>query len=741
MISGREEGGVSREEEELDLVDSPSSAAMIAAGTKPMQTGEAGALATTAETGEGDSADGEPAAGVGAAAAEPDLLGETELKVLMSQFNPLASRDIQLIQKGVENFFLFRQSHFGLTRVDQLQHLGARELAYLSDRGAIVLCSYLHPSEDRERLILRGVVVRPASLKGEQVARVRAACVRGSAHAVIEFVSRRDEKMRQLAQEGTLGQWVSARFTADASLDSAGKRELKSMLPGLRKYSVEQLLGESGTPEDLTVGILNLLNKSADILAEELRSQQEVSEVVEATLASRGPRAVLVQLSPEFHVFQPPARDLLELPDSGAKLKENKSELEWLYLLYVQIARKILIQLLPEEERAWIQPKGVSQDERYLEELKKHPSFLYGEDWPDGRLFVECLEALIQKVRGVRKIRREYLVELMTQESLKKLNMQFEPILISYETFTLPDPAMEGYLPRKELYQEVVNRLKTLPDVMHMDERRRLTQNRRGETEERGAYFIYRANMPRAFVRNGKRRSMLHQFCRANGLAKGVYDLLVDVSSPATPDEIIEDQIALSRAIREWEAELEKERLRAERARLGFFGRILAFFAALFGMAPKNTRRADDRAELPDAADYDSSETAREDDRAARKRSVGGVLKREKSGVIPQRIQKAIDFVERNHKGVIWLDEVVRALNSVKYNDAQIGDYLFYDRESRYVEIKALREARPAYIRSANESSPNWARAALDYYENIANPLAEHGVLIQYLRNRTGSAP
>lgn len=734
MISGREEGGVSREEEELDLVDSPRSAAMIAAEASVHQASDSGASAPDATSNAADAVG--PPGEVGPA-AEPDLLSETELKVLMSQFNPLASRDIQLIQKGVENFFLFRQSHFALTRVDQLQHLGARELAYLSDRGAVALCSYLHPSEDRERLILRGVVVRPASLKGEQVARVRAACVRGSAHAVVEFLNRRDEKIRQLMQEGTLGQWVSARFTADANLDAAGKRELKTMLPALRKYSVEQLLSEAGTPEDLAVGILNLLNKSADILADELRSQQEVSEIVDAALASRGPRAVLVQLSPEYHVFQPPARDLLELPDSGAKLKENKSELEWLYLLYVQIARKILTQLLPEEERAWIQPRGVSQDERYLEELKKHPSFLYGEEWPDGRLFVECLEALIQKVRGVRAIRREYLVELLTQESLKKLNMQFEPVLISLETFTLPDPAMEGYMPRKELYHEVVNRLKSLPDVMHMEERRRPAQNRRGEAEERGAYFIYRANMPRAFVRNAKRRTMLHQFCRANGLTKGVYDLLVDVSSPATPAEIVEDQIALSRAIREWEAELEKERRRAERARLGFFGRILAFFAALFGMTPRNTRRSEDRVEPADAVDYDASEAPREDERTVRKRSAGGILKREKSGVIPQRIQKAIDFVERNHKGVIWLDEVVRALNSVKYSDAQIGDYLFYDRENRYVEIKSLREARPAYIRAANESSPAWARAALDYYENIANPLAEHGVLVQYLRNRT----
>ena len=88
------------------------------------ESGEVDMLARQAQVGGGhDGAQNVPGEPV-----IPDLLADAELKGIMAQFNPMASKDITLIEKGVENFFLFHQAHYALMREDQLVHIGAAEL-------------------------------------------------------------------------------------------------------------------------------------------------------------------------------------------------------------------------------------------------------------------------------------------------------------------------------------------------------------------------------------------------------------------------------------------------------------------------------------------------------------------------------------------------------------------------------------------------------------------------------------
>lgn len=671
--------------------------------------------------------------------SEPDLLPEAELKALMAQFNPLASRDLVLIEKGVENFFRFNQSAYALTRSEQMQHLGPTEQHYLADRQAIVPFSYFGVNETRDRLHLIRVLIRPASLKGEQVARVKQGCVRASALAIIQYIQRRDQTIREMVQQGQLGAWISKRLLGEQQ-EFKSVRDLQRLLPELRRYSVERLLEEqTQAPEQLIVGVLRMLSMPADKLTEEFSLYGPLPLDIQMTLAERGPRSLLAPLARDFHVFQPPARDLIEMPDS--KIKENRSELEWLQLLYTQIARRILFAILPAEETGWIQPKGVGQEMRYAQELHKHPSFVAGEEWPDGALFLECFESLVKRSETVRAMRREYVVELVLRDTLKSLDMQFEPVRISLDDFVLPDPAIENYISREEIFRTVVDRMKTLPDVLHMAERRQPIPGERRAPEERGVYFIYRANMPRAFVRNAGRRSMLHLFCKSNGMARGIYDCLVDVARPDAPAQLIEDQLALSRAIRDWEHEQEKERQKRERAALGLFGRLILWLKSLFGMGAEPQRRSDDPREESSgergagsaggaAGENDDGETARERSRP-RKRSQAPRGKRKP---VPQKVQQAVDYVERNFKGIIWVDEVVGALNSVKFTEDVVGDYLFYDSEQRYSEFKALRDIRRAYVRIVNEDDPNWVRSTIDYLENMSSPRIEHTTLAAHLR-------
>ncbi|MBX7059085.1 MAG: hypothetical protein K1X75_13545 [Leptospirales bacterium] len=667
---------------------------------------------------------------------EADLLGEAELKALMAQFNPLAARDLVLIEKGVENFFRFNQSAYALTRSEQLQHLGAPELKFLADRRALIPFCYFNTSETHDRLSLVNVLIRPASLKGEQAARVKQGCIRASALAIIQYVVHRDRTIRELVQNGQLGAWISRRLLGDAQ-EISQARDLKRLLPELRRYSVERLLEEqTNAPAELIIGVMHLLSMPADKLAGDLTLYGQWPLEAQNALAERGPRSLLAPLSRDFHIFQPPARDLIEMPDS--RIKENRSELEWLQLLYTQIARRILLSLLPPEETGWIQPKSAGQDARYIEELKKHPGFALGQEWPDGDLFLECYEALTRRGETVRAMRREYVVELVLRESLKSLDMQFEPVRISIDEFTLPDPAIENYIPREEVFRLVTERMKSLPDLLHMSERRTSVSGQRAAAEERGVYFIYRANMPRAFVRNVQRRSMLHLFCKANGMARGIYDCLVDVSRPDAPAQLVDDQLALGRAIRDWEAEQERERIKRERAAMGFFARLILWLKSLFGAGDAPKRRSEDAREADSAAEAAASggsggvgEGAGERGRP-RKRSQAP---RSKRRPVPARVQQVVDYVERNFKGIIWIDEVLASLNSVKFNEDVIGDLLFYDSEQRYVEIKALRDVRRAYLRAANEDDPTWVGSTIDYLENMANPREEHRLLAAYLRN------
>lgn len=661
-----------------------------------------------------------------------DLLSEEDLKAIMIQFNPHAFKDITTIQKGVENFFLFAQSHLALTHPEQLQHLGEKDLRHLEERGALVLYEYIKLSEDRSRLSTKTVVIRPASLKGEQIAKVKLGCVRGSVVSILEYIHERDRKLRDLEREGQLGAWVSQRFLRDLPTGSGEGRtgesraELNQMLPALRNLSFDGFLANEVKPrEDLLIPVLALLGKKSVDLNAELMAFAKMPQTAEDALHARFPRSLLFPLARDFQLLQPPATDLISMPD--AKIKETRSEIEYIYVLYVQMARKILFALLPREEAGWISGKGVAQDERYLEELKKHPSFAQGEQWVDGDFFLQCYAGLLRYVRSIREVRKSYLIDLVTQETVYKLNMQFEPVLLRPETFEVPDASVDSYIPRQELYAAVCERMKSLEDVAYMEERRDPGDPRR----PRGAYFIFRANLPQAFIRYPNRRNYVHLFCRNNGMSKGVYDLLINVTDGVTPAGVVDEQLALARAIREWEDEQEKERLRKERAGMGLFVRLIEFLRKLFGMTESaNGRRSEDRE--PGGA---VGETNGAEKKTRRKRSKIIKGPREKQLVVPVRVQKGVDYVERNFKGLIWLDEVMLALNTVKFTADQVGDMLFYDKYDRYIEVRPLVNIRRVFISQENEEDPAWVSSTIDYLENVVPQKEEHRALISYLKS------
>ena len=108
---------------------------------------------------------------------------------------------------------------------------------------------------------------------------------------------------------------------------------------------------------------------------------------------------------------------------------------------------------------------------------------------------------------------------------------------------------------------------------------------------------------------------------------------------------------------------------------------------------------------------------------------------REKQLVVPVRVQKGVDYVERNFKGLIWLDEVMLALNTVKFTADQVGDMLFYDKYDRYIEVRPLVNIRRVFISQENEEDPAWVSSTIDYLENVVPQKEEHRALISYLKS------
>ena len=92
--------------------------------------------------------------------------------------------------------------------------------------------------------------------------------------------------------------------------------------------------------------------------------------------------------------------------------------------------------------------------------------------------------------------------------------------------------------------------------------------------------------------------------------------------------------------------------------------------------------------------------------------------------------------MERANHGLIWLDDVVKALASVKFDMNNTGDILYYDQQERYEEIRPLIKHRRVFIRRQNLDNAEWLSNTASWLENMTNAKEEHGLLAMHLRHR-----
>ncbi|EKO80124.1 MULTISPECIES: hypothetical protein [Leptospira] len=664
-----------------------------------------------------------------------DMIGDQELKVLMLQFNPGAFKDIDLIEKGVENFFLFNQSPFALTKVEQLQHLKLHDLKFLEERKGVQSYQFLQFQKEIRELQIANVIIRPASLKADQIVKVKRGCLLQSVAAILEMLYARDQFILNTSKNTEIEDWVHQNYLnvddKGMQINLSDSKFLEKSMQNLESLSLEFLLSRLQVRGDLFSNIFQVLNQKPGEILNQLSIIKVEPEVLQA-IEKRGSRAPLLQLHSRFHLFQPSLDELLSFRHVSKEKGEQAkfTELEIIFDLFTVIARKILLQILPGEESSWIELTGNAQAERYLEELKKHPAFTSGKSWMGGGDFIKSYEVLLQTVRTLEHLKKESLINLITVENLFRFKESKEPVHFDLSNFEADDAAIKSVgMSRAELFREVLERIRVREDFLKKE-------RKSGSGETIGLTILAKAMILRAFIEVRPRRTSIHNLIRQNGYPRGIYEFLKEVSDVKDGQTAVDEQIRLSKAIAEWEEDAEKERIRSERASKSILERIIEFILSLFGIkiSPRETTNKGPikrDSKNTETTDHTSSESSK----PKKKKSLGVIVgPKEKEMIIPARVQKAIDYVDRKNNGLIWLDEIVVAVSSPEFGKDKVADLIYYDQKRRYLEIRAMNQVRHVFIRRELESDPTWIQTTLDYLDNVSAKKPEFSALADTLR-------
>ncbi|TGK09381.1 hypothetical protein EHO58_03110 [Leptospira selangorensis] len=669
-----------------------------------------------------------------------DLIPEEELRNLLLQTTPKAMRDLDLIEKGVENFFLFNYSPFALAKFEQLQFLKPADLKYFEDKNGFVLYQYLFVSEETKELGLANVAIRPASRRADQIQKIKSACLAQSAAAFLQFIVRRDINLADRRSAGELRDWVIRQYlNTDEKgnlLDFQDSRNLPYSMRNVKTLSVESFLQRNfKIREDILTSLISLLSKKPNEIVAFLSQIKAVPDALLA-LEKRGNRSPLLRLHLEFHVIQPSLEELVgEISVDTKKPNANEeTELEIIFELFIGLSRKILISLLPGEQAGWIKASGTEQGVDYLRELSKHPAFTSGKTWEGSDIFLQAFDILLSSMSSLSSLRKESLINLAFSDIVIRIRESKEPLVVDAGALKIKDSSIQAAgLTKTEVLSQVLERFKTRNDILT---REKVTG------AGPGIVALALENVVSSFLTNKERRTSIHTLIRKNGQPKGIYAFLKDVTEGVDSELVIDDQIRLSKAIADWEKETEKQRLKAIQDSKSILVKLLEWLLGLFGVniSPSPKKDIEPADEFQSSKQTKKSQTsgpsAEPEKEAPKKKKSLGVLMgpKEKSTLIPAKVQKAIDYVDRKNNGIIWLDEVVNASSSPEFGKDKVADLMYYDQKRRYIEIRSMNSIRHVFIRKELESDSAWLDSTLEYLENVTAKKPEFAALADTLR-------
>jgi len=128
-----------------------------------------------------------------------DFLTSFELSSALLGLNPSIEKDIRLIEQATTATLHLTQSPKSLRTLDSLQHIDENVLKILKNRG--VLTSYEYLSFENNQLSKKIVLIRPNSLKMDDVERIKKLCDESSAISFLNYLYLKEKRWIQENQK------------------------------------------------------------------------------------------------------------------------------------------------------------------------------------------------------------------------------------------------------------------------------------------------------------------------------------------------------------------------------------------------------------------------------------------------------------------------------------------------------------------------------------------------------------
>ena len=624
---------------------------------------------------------------------EEDLISDIDLRNLMVQLSPMHLKDVNAMEMAVENFYVFHDSPEALSHPESLQYLGARDLEWLASKHAIRIFQYITCEGEQKRLSVHRVVFRPSNLKAEVLIRIKRACSRTSAWAIVRHLQFREHVLSRMEASGEISVWIRKRLLgefAGSPMRKLSESQVKRLPQIFERLAFEHFLDQDIKPlKELKEGIFYLLTRKPEangFLEESYPPPGDIAEY----LRNRMQRPILTQLSDEFHVLTP------AIPAPGIA---GRSELDYIHDLYCEACRAILIVGMDEDA----QRAEYADPMELIHIISAHASFYDEEHWPRGREFLSELKGIIELRALSTRMRREMILGGVAQKLMSSLNNRFDPLLLDAHDLvsSMPDDV-------RTLFPDTGAAAAALMSILKSNAELAFFTERRGSGPHEQSFVLFKANLPGAFVQNPERRTFFHAVAKENGYPRGIYDFLISVKS-SDPKKLVDDQLELSRAIREWEDHTQKVQ---KPKSVGWIERLTNWILKLLGFGEFGRRKSDKSKNTTDASGAKA-----------------------KHAPIPARAQKAIDYVERNNRGLIWLDELMPYLHKTYGSEGEVASIILQDAQDRYVELDSLRPIRRLFVSRHNLELPDWRQKTLDYLENRFSPGPDIRALLEYLKS------
>jgi hypothetical protein len=273
---------------------------------------------------------------------EPELLDEIGLKTLLLQYNPQVSKDVVRIEKGVENYFLFNGSVYALAKLEDLKFFTQSDIQMLAEKKALVRFQYLEYNEELKDLVLRKVVIRPSSLKMEQVNKIKKSCAIETCLAILKFLAIRDRLIQEKINSNELEDYTLRRLvdleTGDW-IDIAKEKLFPLAVKSIDSISFDYQMECLWLLDiELISLVLKILTKADGVDYNEIFSASKMSEDQKNAIINRGGFSLLQEITRDFHIIRPCFSHMVKM--EGDLIIPTGSELEAIHQLLGQIAKK-----------------------------------------------------------------------------------------------------------------------------------------------------------------------------------------------------------------------------------------------------------------------------------------------------------------------------------------------------------------------------------------------------------------